>query len=215
MGKAVREKGRNSKSKQAIEERTIAPQCLSQIFGRDVVSTVPLMFQFSPLRGKRLRNAFQDGGNQAVALLHRRTRLVHKADLRLVPPSTKLVEFVVGEELSGPIVLKLLIRHDIASSFDGSSVGDLTCCFTIAIRLDITPLVDDFGSGRGTRVLILRSRCCRICDLCGGQFWFISNFADHATSLWATPDLPSSSSNRERKCTIAFRRSSVLAWPLP
>src|SRR5438876_115385 len=210
MGKAVREKGRNSKSKQAIEERTIAPQCLSQIFGRDVVSTVPLMFQLSPLRGKLLRNTFHDTGNQAVCLLHRCTRLVDEADLCFVPPCTKVVKFVVGEERSWPIVLKLLIRHEIACSFDSASGCDITCCFDIAIRRDITRLINYLRIGIGVLVLILRPRSRRGCDLCGGQFWFVSNFADHATSLWATPGVPSSSSNRERKCTIALRRSSVL-----
>ena len=38
--------------RQAIKERTIAPRCLPQIFGRDVVTTVPLVFQLGTLRGK-------------------------------------------------------------------------------------------------------------------------------------------------------------------
>src|ERR1700688_1871797 len=108
MGKAVREIGRSSKSQQAIEERTIPPQRLPQIFSRDVVAPVPLMFQLSTLRGKLLRNAFHDGGHQAIGLLHGRAGLIDKANLHSVPSCTKLVEFVVGEELSGPIVLKLL-----------------------------------------------------------------------------------------------------------
>src|SRR2546430_4832151 len=44
--------GRDSKRKQAIKERTIPPQRLPQIFSRDVVSTVPLVFQLSTFRGK-------------------------------------------------------------------------------------------------------------------------------------------------------------------
>src|ERR1700737_931922 len=131
MGKAVREKGRSSKSKQAIKERTIPPQRLPQIFSRDVVSTVPLVFELSTLRGKLLRNAFHDCGNQTICLLHRGARLVDKADLCFVPPCTKVVEFVVGKELSWPIVLKLLIRHDIASSFDSAGGGCITRCCDI------------------------------------------------------------------------------------
>lgn len=110
--------GRDSKCKQPIKERTIPPQRLPQIFSRDIVSTVPLVFQLSTLRGKLLGNTFHDCSNQAIGLLHRGARLVDKADLCFVPPCTKVVELVVGKELSWPVVLKLLIRHDITCSFE-------------------------------------------------------------------------------------------------
>src|SRR6059058_359166 len=81
------------------------------------------MFQLGALGGKLLRDALYHTGNQPISLLHSSPRLVDKADLRLVPARTKLVEFVVGEELSRPIVLQLLFWHEIASPLYRTSGG--------------------------------------------------------------------------------------------
>src|SRR5207245_1908839 len=58
-----------------------------------------------------------------------------KANLHLVPPRTELIQFVLGKQLSGLIVLRLLILHEVPSSFHRPSGGGFTSRLPVSIRL--------------------------------------------------------------------------------
>jgi hypothetical protein len=76
------------------------------------------MFKLGALGGELFCDALDDSGDKTISLFDCGARLVDEADLRFVPPCTKLVEFVVGEKLSWQSVRKGLLWDESAGPFD-------------------------------------------------------------------------------------------------
>jgi hypothetical protein len=72
-----------------MEERTVALQGDAQVFGGDVVATIPLMFEIGALFREDLREALHGRGDQSIRLLNGFARLVDEAGLEFVPTDMK------------------------------------------------------------------------------------------------------------------------------
>jgi hypothetical protein len=84
--------------KQSLEERTVALQGDPQIFGRDVVTAIPLVFEIGALFREDLGEAFHGSGDQSIRLLDGFARLVNEAGLDFVPTGMKSLSLVAREQ---------------------------------------------------------------------------------------------------------------------
>src|ERR1700730_7306598 len=75
--------------KQSLEERTVALQGYTQVFCRDVVTAIPLVFEIGSLFREDLGEALHSRGNQSIRLLNGFARLVDEAGLDFVPTGMK------------------------------------------------------------------------------------------------------------------------------
>src|ERR1700761_7696186 len=86
---------------EASEESAVALQCDAQVFGRDVVSALPLLFERCTFGGEALGELLHRGGHQLVGLLDRAAWLIDKLRLDVVPARAHLGDPVFREERRG------------------------------------------------------------------------------------------------------------------
>src|SRR6266581_3874289 len=80
---------------ESVKEASIPLQSNAQVLGRDVVPTVPLLFQLRPFLRKNFRQPFHRRRNQSISLLHRAPRFIHKRGLNLFPAAAQSLQFIV------------------------------------------------------------------------------------------------------------------------
>ena len=88
---------RFSDGKQTLKERAVALQRDAEVFGRDIVSAIPLLLEFGTLLGKNFGQAFHGCGDQAVRLLYGSTGLIDESGLNAGPTGSQLLQFVIRE----------------------------------------------------------------------------------------------------------------------
>ena len=76
---------------QTLKERTVALQRDAQVFGRDIVSAIPLFLEFGTLLGKDFGQAFHGCSDEAVCLLYGATGLIDEGGLNAGPTGSQLL----------------------------------------------------------------------------------------------------------------------------
>src|SRR6266567_3286438 len=80
---------------ESVKEAPIPLQSNAQVLGRDVVPTVPLLFELRPFLRKNFRQPLHRRRNQSISLLHRAPRFIHKRGLNLFPAAAQSLQFIV------------------------------------------------------------------------------------------------------------------------
>ena len=81
-----------------VEERPVPAEGDAKIFRRNVVGLVPFRLQLLTLGGKDFRQPFDRAGHELVSLFHRFSRLIHEADLNLLPAGAKVLRVVLCKQ---------------------------------------------------------------------------------------------------------------------
>src|SRR5437773_2193158 len=80
---------------ESVKEASIPLQRNAQVLGRDVVPTVPLLFQLRPFLRENFRQPLHRRRNQSIGLLHCLTRFIHKSGLNLFTAAVQSIQFIV------------------------------------------------------------------------------------------------------------------------
>jgi len=77
----------------AAEKRPVAPQCKTEILGRDIIAAIPLALEFRPFSREHFSQALHRYCDKIICLLHCSSRLVNKTHLDRIPPRTEILCF--------------------------------------------------------------------------------------------------------------------------
>ena len=120
-------------------------KCLPQLFGVDVRTPIPMLFEAVALLSERLGQSLHHLGHELIRLLDSTARFVDETGLDVAPPATKTFSFVPGEQGRAAIVGSGLLAS-LALSFGSGTVR------TLALkglgRLDPLPCRLDSRGGR-------------------------------------------------------------------
>ncbi len=102
---------------QAIKERAITPEALTEILGGYVVALGPLFFELCAFVGELLGDSLYYVRDEAVGLLDGLTGLVDEGGLDLIPTCAEVMQLVVGEQWRGRIFCSFLRCDDRLRGF--------------------------------------------------------------------------------------------------
>src|SRR5205814_6297684 len=92
------ERDNESNRKQPIKERPVALKRDAQVFSRDVVTSIPLLFELRSFVGEHFGKSLHCRRNQTICLLDRFAGLIHECRLNFFPAGAQIFEFIVGKE---------------------------------------------------------------------------------------------------------------------
>jgi hypothetical protein len=73
-----------------VKERPIALQGDPEVFGRNVIATVPLLFELGTFFRKNFRQPLHSEGDESIRLLDSSARLVNEGDLHGIPSASHI-----------------------------------------------------------------------------------------------------------------------------
>jgi hypothetical protein len=80
-----------------MKEGPIALKRDPQIFGGDIVPSIPLLFKLRPFLGKNFGEPLHGRGNETIRLFHGTAGFVDEGGLNRIPPASQIVKFIVGK----------------------------------------------------------------------------------------------------------------------
>jgi hypothetical protein len=87
---------------ESVEERAVAGECDTEVFGGDVVAPVPLFFEALSFVREACCESLHQVGYKGVGLLDGVARLIDEAGLDLPPASGEMLALIVGEKRPQP-----------------------------------------------------------------------------------------------------------------
>src|SRR4029453_8851710 len=90
-----------SDGKEPFEERSIAFQGDTQVFGRDFATLAPLRLELGAFRAEGIRQSFHHLADESIRLFDCSSRLIDKPGLNRIPPCAEPAAFLVMKERHG------------------------------------------------------------------------------------------------------------------